>query len=373
MSAARRGLRLLLVNFAMDRRDPVLAWQASVARELARRSERVVALTEREGDLEAEPNLEVVVVPRAFCRLPLRPLGAKWLAGARIGAACRREGFDACFVHMNHEWVARLWPWLRASGVPILLWYAHGSVSRRLRLSHRLADRIVTSSPEGFRIPSEKVEVIGQAIDTALFSLREAPTRREEIVYVGRVAPRKRIELLIEVLAALGRLRPEAPLRLRVVGPTLPRDRGYEASLRRRAEDLGVAGRLELAGPVDREAIPALYGHAFLHLNVSRTGSMDKTVLEALACGCPVLTSNEAYAELLRPYPSLWIPDDRPEAIARQVLALRDGGAPPREALRALVEGRNDLRTWTASVLRILEQIARGERHAGRESLAIAS
>jgi glycosyltransferase involved in cell wall biosynthesis len=311
-------------------------------------------LTEHLGALDAAPNLEVKVVPRPFCKAPLRWLGAKWLAALPIGGLARHGRFDACFVHMSHEWVRRLWPVLAPRRVPILLWYAHGSVGLGLRLSHRLADRVVTSSPEGFRIRSPKAVVVGQAIDTDLHRPLERPERPDEVIYVGRIAPRKRIDLLLAALAALVEMRPDLPIRLRLVGPTLPGDRAYGEALRERIAGLGLAERVAWTGAVDAARIPWLHRSAFVHLNVSRTGSMDKTVLEALACGCPVLTSNEAFRDLLRDQPDLFLADDRPEAIARRILALHEGEGRDPASLRGLVVGRHDLGGY---VDRILEQL----------------
>lgn len=333
----------------------MLAWQQAVARELARRCRHVTVLTEQAGRHAVEPNLDVVCVPRSLCQAPLRWLGGKWLAAWRTVGPFSDARFDACFVHMSHEWVRRVWPFLAPRGVPILLWYAHGSVGRGLRLSHRLADRVVTSSPEGFRLRSTKTVVVGQAIDVALHRPPAAAPHRDEILYVGRITARKRVDVLIEALAALRELRPELPLHLRLVGPILPGDRDYATRLRARVDALGLAGRVVWTGPVEVSRIPALYASAFVHLSLSETGSMDKTVLEALACGCPVLTSNQAFAALLAERPGLFLDDTRPAAIARRILELYESGPTDPAGLRRLVAGRHDLESW---VERILAQLA---------------
>lgn len=344
-------LKLLVVNFQMDERSPVLAWQQAVARELARRCAHVTVLTEHVGAYASAPNLDVRAVPHRFCRAPLRWVGAKWLAALPIAALARRGRFDACFVHMSHEWVARLWPFLAPAGVPIALWYAHGSAGRRLRLSHRLADRVVTSSPEGFRLASEKAVVIGQAIDVDLHRPLPPAEPRDDVLSVGRIAPRKRVELVVDAFAALRDLRPERHFRLRLAGPVLPGDRDYARRLRERIAAHGLADRVDWLGALDTSDLPALYRSAFAHLNVSRTGSMDKTVLEALACGCPVLTSNEAFRDLLRGHRDLFLADEDPRAIARRLLDLRERGRPAAGALRSLVVGRHDLDGWVDRVL----------------------
>lgn len=354
-------MRVLLVNFAMDRRSPVLAWQARIALELARRCERVVVLTERLGEHEPHQRLAVHAVPRWLSRPPLRWLRLRWGVALPVARWCREQAIDVCFVHMAASWTYRLWPALRPAGVPIVLWYAHGTVTARLRLAHAAADRVVTSSPEGFRLPSRKLAVIGQAIDTELFTLQEPLGARDEVVYVGRITPRKRVDLVLESFAAACALAPEAPLRLRLVGPTLSRaDRAHERALRARTRALGIASRVEWVGALPVAETAALYRRAFVHLSLSETGSMDKTVLEALACGCPVVTTNPALRGLLASHPGLIVDAPDPAAVARALVAVRRRAeAYPGPAMRALVVGRHDLATHVDRLLAELASVAK--------------
>ena len=50
-------MRLLVVNYEMDDGSAVLAWQAGVVRELARRADRVAVLTERAGHCALPDNV----------------------------------------------------------------------------------------------------------------------------------------------------------------------------------------------------------------------------------------------------------------------------------------------------------------------------
>jgi glycosyltransferase involved in cell wall biosynthesis len=358
-------VRLLLVNFAMDSRSPVLAWQARLASELARRCERVVVLTEQVGDHEPHEALVVHGVPHVLSRAPLRWLKLRWGMAAAVARWCRREAIDVCFVHMSAGWAYRLWPALRPLGVPILLWYAHGTVTWRLRLAHRAADCVVTSSPEGFRLPSAKLAVIGQAIDTELFRPTPPGAARNDVLYVGRISPRKRIERVLDSFAAACALAPGEAIRLRLVGPTLNRaDRAYGSELRARARALGIADRVDWVGPLTVAETASLYASAFVHVNLSQTGSMDKTVLEALACGCPAVTSNEAFRSTLAGRPGLFVADPTPDAVARAVLAVRaDPMRHPPDELRALVVGRHDLGTHVDKLLAAVAALV--PRHGG--------
>lgn len=349
------GLRVLLVNFEMDDGSAVLAWQARVARELAARCERVVVLTEKLGEHVGAPNLVVEQVATRPMGVPWR-VGGKWFANPRVWQLCREHRIDVCFVHMAHEWAYRLAPALRAARVPVVLWYAHGTVSRRLRLAHRVAARVVTSSPEGFRIPSRKLSIIGQAIDTRLFDVPAERADPIDVLYVGRLSPRKRIERLLEALAAFRRREPAAAVRLRLVGPALGDDAsGYLARLRELAARLGVSNAVDFVGFVPQAETPVLYRTAFAHVNVSHTGSMDKTVLEALACGCPVVTSNVAFRELLAGQPGAFLERDEPDNVAASLQRLYAGRRHiDAAAWRSLVVGRHDIDGFMDALMREL-------------------
>ena len=355
-------MKLLIVNFEMDTGSSVLAWQHQVAKELAKRCEQVVVLTQRIGAMEQFPNMEVHCIPSWMLRFPFRFLGTKWLANLIVLQLCRDHTFDACFVHMNMEWVYRLAPVLRLHSVPVLLWYAHGSVTAKLKLAHYFSDLVVTSTPEGFRLPSRKVRVIGQGIDTDVFVLQQTDlAESHDIISVARISERKRLHLLIETMAVLRHEHPDIPLRLRLVGRPLTRaDRRYERRLRQLVRRWSLEGCLEFVGHVDFRKVPKLYRTAFVHVNVSNTGSMDKTVLEALACGCPVLTTNEAFQGLLaEDFPCMYSPSDNPEALASRVMHIYERRNEfSGNVLRSLVVGRHDLFSYVDRIMDHLRQIA---------------
>jgi glycosyltransferase involved in cell wall biosynthesis len=108
-----------------------------------------------------------------------------------------------------------------------------------------------------------------------------------ELLAVGRIDPEKNPLLLVE---ALGRLEREQPgrYRLRWTG------RGpLEETVRRRARDLGIAGRVELTGYVPfGPALLDLYRRAHVLVHVSLTEAVPQVLVEALACGTPVVATD---------------------------------------------------------------------------------
>ncbi len=353
-------MRVLIVNFEMDENSGVRAWQARVARELAEACEYVVVLTGRVGQFAQPENMHVEVIPTRPMGVPGR-LGGKWMLNPQAFRLCRKYRIDACFVHMACEWTYHLYPTFRLLGIPVLMWYAHGTVTPRLKAAHFCATRVITSTPGGFRIPSSRVRSIGQGIDTDLFLPVAAEPSRHDLVTISRVSRRKRLDLLLSVMGCINRSPEGSQMRLRVIGPALSHDDlAYDRELRARVWNEGLQGRIEFVGFVPQEHTPAFYRTAFLHINVSETGSMDKTVLEALACGRPVLTSNPAFRELLRDYPEFIIHDERAESIAAQVLEIyRRRDSYGLEALRRLIVGSHDIRSFAKKVMAELIEIAK--------------
>jgi glycosyltransferase involved in cell wall biosynthesis len=361
-------MRLLVVNFEMNEKSAALAWQAQVVRALAQRCEHVAVLTDHLGRHAAADNVSVEQLARpAFPPLLERraaQLGQTW-------RACRRHRVDAVFIHMAHRYAFLLWPVFRARRLPTLLWYAHGTVTWHLRLAHACVDRVVSSSPEGFRLPSHKAYFIGQGVDTDLFGLRSGrsqPPSGRELISVGRISRRKRQHLLLDVLE---QLKPEG-YHLTLVGvPLTSDDRNYDLNLRDRAARDGLP--VTFAGLVPLAEIPPFYDRVALHLNVSQTNSMDKAVLEALACGCPVLTTNPAFRALLAGSPEMIIGDEAPASIAAQVRALCQGAVRPGlapERLRALIFGQHDLHSYAGRIMSHLEALRRGPARSDRPAEA---
>ncbi len=341
----------------MDEAHGALAWQTGVARALAKKVDHLLVLSSTVGRLSTLPANTEVITP------PVRPLGIPHRFGGRFAfnkhvfELCRERRIDAVVIHMAMEWAYILSPTFRFLRLPVVMWYAHGTVSQRLRLAIRCVDRVITSTPGGCRIRSEKIRVIGQAIDTDHFRVPQDRSL-QNVVYVGRISPRKRIDLLYGTSKALTDANglPEIPFH--VVGPLLSlEDLHYAHSLQDTIWREQQEGNFRMMGFVPYARLPELYESAFLHLNVSETGSMDKTVMEGLSAGCPVLTSNPAFIDTLQDYPEFIARDDRPEAIAEQIRHIyerRRDYDPLR--LRALVDGRHDMNSYADRVLNVVRE-----------------
>ena len=131
------------------------------------------------------------------------------------------------------------------------------------------------------------VTVIPNGIDLRWYAPDPAVPRyaAPSLLYVGRLKRYKRVDLVLEALAAL---RPRFPgIRLRVAG------RGDDLSrLQARAAALGVEGAVDFLGFVTEEEKRTLLRRSWVHVLTSAKEGWGITVVEAGACGTPTVASD---------------------------------------------------------------------------------
>ena len=142
----------------------------------------------------------------------------------------------------------------------------------------------------------ERVAVIPCGVDTELFTpaapaaakarlgLPEAPL----LVYVGRLAPIKGLETLLEAMARL----PARPFLLIVGGDQDEPQNGHVAHLRRLVATLGLTDSVRFLGAQPQERLRLFYAASDATVMPSYYESFGMVALEAMACGSPVIASN---------------------------------------------------------------------------------
>lgn len=249
-------MRLLICTQKVDPADPVLGFFTRWIAEFKKHTEvEVISLKDLGG-------------------------GGKLMRALRLLRLANQKEYDTVLVHMNPEYVVVAgWLW-RLRGKKIGLWYMHKSVDLKLHIAEKFANIIFTGSKESFRLPSTKVHVMGHGIDTVFFSPDPNVVREDWWVSVGRLNPSKRHDLAI-------RAAHEVDKELRIVGDGPERE-----NLEALARELGA--RVVFMGGLDQAGVRDMFRRAAKFVHTSETGSLDKVVLEAVACGCPVSTRDPA-------------------------------------------------------------------------------
>ncbi|CAN5784740.1 hypothetical protein BH23PLA1_BH23PLA1_00600 [soil metagenome] len=182
--------------------------------------------------------------------------------------------------------------WFRAMAGHILEGFRQASVvvcvseaTRRAILSHDLIppDRLQVI-PNGIPVEfSADPDPLADAEAARLLGPAD-PAGPLELLHVGTTIPRKRIDVLLEVVAEVRRQWPAALL-VRAGGPLTEEQR-------RLASKLGLAGSIVELPRLDRRVLAAVYRRSALVLQPSEAEGFGLPVAEALACGADVLASD---------------------------------------------------------------------------------
>jgi glycosyltransferase involved in cell wall biosynthesis len=145
---------------------------------------------------------------------------------------------------------------------------------------------------------------------------------------------------VVRIFASLLTARPSMRLRLAVAG------KNFTGEARRLATELGVADRIALLGKPDNEEVQALYSHALAFLFPSLEEGFGWPILEAQACGCPVITSNRPPMTEVGGDAAIYVdPCHISDRTAEEIFAQLE----PREALRQA--GFENLKRFTESTV----------------------
>lgn len=347
-------MHLVILTQVLDRDDAVLGFFHGWCEAFADHVDRLTVFAQRVGRVELPDQVQV------------RSLGKE--SGGGRGTMLKRlwsglfslrggQRPDAVLAHMVPKFVLYAAPLCKPRGVPMYLWYTHKGVDRNLRMAVPLVRRVFTASAESFRMSGQerRVVITGHGIDCERFAPGQQ-ARTVDVLSVGRLAPSKAQDELLEALARL----PELP-RVEIAGDILlPGDAAYRDQLHAFASER-LNGAVTFLGSVAWPDVADAMRRARVLVNTSRTGSLDKVVLEAMACGTLPLTCNESFAPVFGPELSrlLMFPRDEPGALSESLARLLSLPEPERAALagrlRDLVLAQHDLRRLIPRLLAEME------------------
>lgn len=247
--------------------------------------------------------------------------------------------YDRVFIHMSPVWgLLGAWVWIPRR-TPVYLWYTHYKMQAGLRLLGWYGKRLFCATPQS--LPqyegNPKKVVTGHGIDLAYWPKRDTlATDPKTLLCVHRLSRSKRLEIVLRAMTLL------PGYSLDIYGIDAEKD--YADAMRMLCTELRLDDRVRFHGTVLAKDLPALYRAHRLILNMA-SETIDKTMLEAMTCGCyPVITARNAAAVGIPAAPA----DDTPEAVAAFVAA-HAGQAPlDAEAMYRVVAERHSLESLMA-------------------------
>ena len=163
------------------------------------------------------------------------------------------------------------------------------------------------------------------ALDDARAARRELNVAPDEILIgvFGRLQRWKGQDVFVEAAAEVARLRPAAKFVV-VGGSVFGLEQEFAEALRRRADQLGLAGRLTFTG--FRTDVPRLMAACDVVCHTTRVAEpFGLVVVEAMGLGrATIASAGGGPSEIITPDTGVLVPPDDPGALARAVVALMD-------------------------------------------------
>src|SRR3989338_3002627 len=348
-------MKLLIITQKVDQNDQLLGFFIDWLKRFAERFEKVIVLCLEKGEFNLPENVKVISLGKERGVSKLKQFFNFYFLIFTLS-----KDYDNVFAHMNPIWVVLgSIPW-RLLGKKIYFWYTHKAVTLKLRLAEKMADVIFTASKESFRIESEKVVVTGHGIDTELFkpyfsrsNLKEEALRFDlgviKILSVGRIAPVKNYGTLIDAAKILKDR--GVYFSITMVGEAaLEQDKEYEKSLKLKVKSLKLEDSFNFVGKIDHKDLQRYYQSNDIFVHLSKTGSVDKALLEAMACRTKVLSSNDSAKAFLPA--SLIFNENNSSELVEKIIILSSQEVDP--SLREYVIKNNNLDNLIDKISKII-------------------
>lgn len=285
-------MKLLILTQKIDQNDTVLGFFHTWVREIAVQCEFVTVIALGVGEYNLPKNVHVLSLGKeekhhSRFRYVLRFYRYVWM---------ERKNYDTVFVHMNDEYVV-LGGWLwRLLGKKIYHWRNHPKGGWMIDLAMRFSHLVYATSSYSYvkqRYP-DRVTLMPAGIDTEVFHpSQSSQTSSRSLLFFGRLSPIKKVDLFLEALLLLKQQ--QISFTASIVGdPHNAEDGAYVESLTQFIATHDLSDVVTISPGIPNHQAPELYCRHDIYVNLTTTGSFDKTIFEAMATGMLVVTTNGA-------------------------------------------------------------------------------
>lgn len=202
-----------------------------------------------------------------------------------------------------------------------------------------LSDLVIAPSPKIKKMLKEygvkkKIEILPTGIDTDIFKINrksreklrkelKLPPDAKILIYAGRIVEEKNILFLVKSFAELKKKRENVYLLL--IGPALPTN-PYVKKLKEEIEKEKIEKYVIFTGSIPHKKMPFYYQGSDVFLFASLTDTQGIVILEAEACGLPIVAlKDDAFTNLVENKKNCFLvrkPD--PKSFAKRILEIID-------------------------------------------------
>ena len=269
-------MKLLIVTQKVDKNDPILGFFHRWIEEFARWCESVTVICLEKGKYNLPKNVEILSLGKEAGISKI-----KYLFNLYKYIWQKRAQYGHIFVHMNQEYILLAGGIWHLMGRKIYLWRNHAKGNIFTDLAVLFSHKVFYTSPHSYTSRFKKSVKMPAGIDTDFFKPDPNVIREKgSVLLLGRISPVKKVLEFIEWAK-------DRDYKVTIAGSILAKDKEYGELVLN-----SLTPKIKYVGPVDQEGAKRLYQSHEIYANFTPAGSMDKTIIEAAACGMKLEVRN---------------------------------------------------------------------------------
>jgi glycosyltransferase involved in cell wall biosynthesis len=276
----------MIITQTVDSADPILGFFHGWIVKLATHYEQITVICLRKGKFSLPPNVEVFSLGKEDCKGRFYYIFNFYKYIIKM-----RKNYESVLVHMNQEYILLGGLFWMSLNKKIYMWRNHYAGNFLTDIAAGFCAKVFCTSRFSYTAKYQKTILMPVGIDRSKFNVDYSVERiPNSILSLGRISPSKNIHILIDALIRLHTK--NIFFTASIYGNYLPKDRLYFNNLKQKIIDAGLNDRVLFYEGVPNDVTPAIYSSHTFFINLSKSGMLDKTILEAMCCGCTVLATS---------------------------------------------------------------------------------
>ena len=283
---------LLYLNLAVDDEDVSLGFANTWIKQFSNKFENIDIITLSKSDENIGTNNKVKIYG-LFKDNNKSRISKFLLLRKTIKELTSTSSYDLCFSHMS-PLLLLMTKFYSLKKFPTILWYTHSKpkeISKKIVLIMSLifCDKVVTASNSSFPYKSNKLNVVGHAIDYEQFLNKRQELLNKEFLILSRISKSKNLEVAID-----GFLKSKfSKHNISIIGDAVTKeDLEYKNKLSKKYEG---NENVIFLGKIPHKDLPSLLNKFSYHINATPEGFYDKSVLETISNGLFNFYANKDY------------------------------------------------------------------------------
>ncbi|MCX6718807.1 MAG: hypothetical protein NTZ38_00260, partial [Candidatus Taylorbacteria bacterium] len=196
-------MRLLIITQKVDENDPVLGFFHGWIAEFSKRFKAIVVICLEKTTYELPGNVAVLSLGKEKWRSKAKYVFLLFFFSLRYF-----NRYDAVLVHMNEEYVVLAgWLW-RLMGKKVYMWRNHHAGSTMTDIAAMFCNKVFCTSKYSYTAKYKKTVLMPVGVDMSRFNsdpenMPQSGRVKNSILFLGRIAPVKKVDVFIEALGLL--------------------------------------------------------------------------------------------------------------------------------------------------------------------------